>query len=93
MQPRSKKRNRHDNREEGRKRRRTYDSMIVVRDLNASTEEGGSVRVESEGGSKTRRSVDKIANKERKVLLEKISERSLMILNGSIQEIVGWTFI
>ncbi|XP_018374444.1 PREDICTED: uncharacterized protein LOC108768497 [Trachymyrmex cornetzi] len=69
--------------------------LTVGGDLNARTgNEGGPVREEENGKrSESRRSIDKIINREGRRLISKIEERGWAIMNGSYGEEGGWTYI
>lgn len=43
--------------------------------------------------SKTRRSVDKVVNREGRILVDKIEERGWSIMNGRLGREGGWTFV
>lgn len=73
--------------------------LLIMGDFNARTgEEGGPIQEEEEeeykkGRRQNRKSVDKVINREGKILMERIEERGWMILNGSGNREGGWTYI
>ncbi|KAM0736990.1 hypothetical protein ACS0PU_000083 [Formica fusca] len=68
--------------------------LVVEGDFNARTgNEGGPVREEDGKIRETRNSIDKMVNREGRILVNKIEERGLMILNGSYNNKGGWTYI
>lgn len=68
--------------------------LIIGGDFNARMgEKGGPIREENEEEHRTRKSKNKIINKEGKALIEKVTERGWMILNGSYEDEGGWTFV
>lgn len=70
------------------------DCLILGGDLNAKTgKERGLIRESSRVEVKSRRSRDKIVNREEKILIDKIIDRRWTILNGSYEKEGDWTYI
>ncbi|XP_039304823.1 golgin subfamily A member 6-like protein 22 [Solenopsis invicta] len=68
--------------------------LLIEGDFNARTgNKGGPIEEEGEERSEIRRSIDKVSNREGRILLNKIEERGWTILNGSFDEEGGWTYI
>ncbi|XP_039302912.1 uncharacterized protein LOC120357160 [Solenopsis invicta] len=69
--------------------------LLIGGDFNARTgSEGGPIEEEeAEKRSKIRRSIDKVSNREGRILLNRIEERGWSILNGSFDKEGGWTYI
>ena len=61
-------------------------------DLNARTGEGDPIRESNGVEVKSRKSRDKIINREGKILIDKIIGRRI-ILNGSYEKEEGWTYV
>lgn len=69
------------------------EKLIVEGDFNARTgNEGGPVREEDEKIRETRNSIDRVVNREGRLLVNKIEERG-RILNGSFSKKGGCTYI
>lgn len=69
--------------------------LVIGGDYNARTgNRGGPIREdkEKEKEGESRNSRDKMINRERRVLINKIEEREWMILNGSYNNEGGWTY-
>lgn len=63
-------------------------------DSNARTGcKGGLIRTGDRKVEEKRKSIDKVINKEGRILLEKLGERGWTILNGSFGKEGEWTFI
>lgn len=54
---------------------------------------GGPMREERRKVRQTRRSADKVVNREGKLLMDRIKERKWIILNGSYDRKGGWTYV
>ncbi|XP_025997477.2 golgin subfamily A member 6-like protein 6 [Solenopsis invicta] len=68
--------------------------LLIGGDFNARTgNKGGPIEEEGEERSEIRRSIDKVSNREGRILLNKIEERGWTILNGSFDEERRWTYI
>lgn len=67
--------------------------LVAGGDLNAKTRcEGGPIEAEDTKDEPARKSRDKIINKEKQTLIEKIKARGWMIVNGSYSNIGEWTY-
>lgn len=74
---------------------RNEEYLLIEGDFNTRTENGESPIKEEEKEEKgeIRISIDKVVNKEGRILLNKIGERGWMILNGSFGNEGEWTYI
>jgi len=71
------------------------DCLLVGGDYNARTgSEGGPIKEEKEEEKEEiRRSIDKVVNKDGRILINKIEEKGWAILNGCFGKEGGWTYI
>lgn len=67
--------------------------LVIGGDYNARTGNRGGPIKEDKEKEKEGNSRDKMINRERRVLINKIEERGWMILNGSYNNEGGWTYI
>ncbi|KAL6421364.1 hypothetical protein ACFW04_014701 [Cataglyphis niger] len=68
--------------------------LVIGRDFNARTDNGGGpMREEDDKIRETKKSIDKMVNREGMLLVEKIEERGWMILIGSFNNKRVWTYI
>lgn len=67
--------------------------LIIGRDFNARTGEGGPIETRQKNENVGRKSKDKIINREGKIMLNKINERGWIILNSSYEKEGNWTYI
>lgn len=69
--------------------------LLIGGDFNVRTENRGrsiNEEEENEKRSETRKSVDKIVNREGRILIDRIEERGWAILNESFGREGGWTY-
>lgn len=67
--------------------------LLIGGDFNARTGNEGGPIYGMEKEKETRKSKDKIVNREGKILIETMRERGWMIMNGKGEEEGGWTYI
>jgi len=68
--------------------------LIIGGDYNARTgNEGGPIVIDKKKEEETRRSRDRVINREGRMMINKLKERGWMILNESFDKEGEWTYI